>query len=86
MNETTFISRCCKDKAVPDEQEDGSTVFTCMKCEKDCEADEVCAYCLGSGEVSVMEQVYPGEPHMADVGTAKCTCQIQEHDGDGDDD
>lgn len=42
------------------------------------EADDVCEYCGGTGEVSTMEQVYPGEPHMADVGTEKCICQITE--------
>jgi hypothetical protein len=31
-----------------------------------------CDTCGGSGEVSVMEPVYQGEPHMADTGTASC--------------
>lgn len=34
--------------------------------------DEVCATCGGTGEVSRMEAVYPGEPHMADVGIGPC--------------
>lgn len=48
--------------------------------------DEVCEFCGGTGEVTVDEQVYPGEPHYAPIGTRKCICQIEEHDGDGEDD
>ena len=33
---------------------------------------KVCETCDGTGEVRVQEQVYPGEPHTADVGTAPC--------------
>lgn len=32
----------------------------------------LCQRCGGTGEVSKMEQVYPGEPHMADIGTETC--------------
>lgn len=28
----------------------------------------VCSTCHGSGEVASMDYVYPGEPHMADIG------------------
>ena len=31
-----------------------------------------CSSCLGNGEVSVMEKVYPGEPHVAPIGVEKC--------------
>ncbi len=38
--------------------------------------EDVCSDCGGTGEVSVMEPVYPGEPHMADIGRAPCpTCK-----------
>lgn len=33
---------------------------------------EKCQTCGGTGEVDTMEQVYPGEPHMAPIGTGKC--------------
>lgn len=33
---------------------------------------EVCEMCGGTGEVSTMEKVYPGEPHMAPIGSAPC--------------
>ena len=33
---------------------------------------KTCTYCDGSGEVPAMALVYPGEPHMADVGSADC--------------
>lgn len=32
----------------------------------------LCRTCGGTGEVSKMEQVYAGEPHMADIGTESC--------------
>jgi hypothetical protein len=32
----------------------------------------VCMNCNGDGEVSKTEAVYPGEPHMADIGTEAC--------------
>lgn len=44
--------------------------------EDECE-DRPCETCDGTGEVSSMEQVYPGEPHMADIGTQPCPdCQL----------
>ncbi len=30
--------------------------------------NHVCDVCGGSGEIATMEKVYPGEPHMADIG------------------
>lgn len=47
------------------------------------EDEEVCETCGGTGEVSSMEAVYPGEPHMADVGTQPCPdCSPQFDDSD----
>jgi len=38
-----------------------------------------CEYCGGSGKIPVMEQVYAGEPHYADIGAEKdCICVIEE--------
>lgn len=34
-----------------------------------------CEDCEDTGEVSCMESVYPGEPHMAMVGTEMCHCR-----------
>lgn len=31
-----------------------------------------CEECGGVGEVNIMESVYPGEPHMAPIGSEKC--------------
>ena len=31
-----------------------------------------CGACGGTGIVSVMESVYPGEPHQAPTGTQEC--------------
>lgn len=36
---------------------------------------DVCAYCLGTGEVEKMVPVYPGEPHMAGIDTEPCVCK-----------
>lgn len=38
---------------------------------------EVCAECLGTGEVTTMEAVYPNEPHQAPIGTKPCICQLK---------
>lgn len=38
--------------------------------------EKLCTYCNGTGEVDSMEQVYPGEPHQAPIGTRKCECQL----------
>lgn len=47
----------------------------CPKCLSDIE--EVCEMCLGEGEVTTMERVYAGEPHVAPIGTRKCICQMR---------
>ncbi len=79
--EKTRISKCCKVEAeyVYNDVNDG---YMCPKCKKICEIEEVCAWCLGTGEVVTSEQVYPNEPHMADIGTRVCSCQEQDEDDD----
>lgn len=48
------------------------------------EEETECETCGGTGEVSAMEAVYPGEPHMADVGSRPCPdCKHKEEDYDG---
>jgi DnaJ-class molecular chaperone len=36
------------------------------------EKEKVCETCGGEGVISKMEAVYPGEPHMADIGEQPC--------------
>lgn len=44
------------------------------------EEDEVvCPMCLGTGEISFQEQVYPGEPHYT-TATRKCLCDLPDPD------
>lgn len=51
----------------------------CVTCGAD--GREECETCGGTGEVGTMEQVYPGEPHMANVGTENCPdCNSSEPD------
>lgn len=82
--EKTNISKCCNVQVeyIYDDKSDG---YICSKCHKTCEVEEVCALCLGTGEVSTMEPVYPGEPHMADIGTRTCLCRLKEADDTDDD-
>lgn len=43
--------------------------------------EEKCEECGGYGYVSVMERVYPNEPHMAEIGSEPCpSCQNREQD------
>ncbi len=42
--------------------------------------EDVCPDCGGTGEVTTMDRVYLGEPHMAPVGTEKCHCQIRDEE------
>lgn len=49
------------------------------------EPKEACGSCGGSGEVTTMEYVYPGEPHMAPVGIAPCRCRWDDDDEPEDD-
>lgn len=43
-----------------------------------------CEHCGGTGEVTVDEQVYPGEPHTAPIGTRTCICRVRDEDDDHD--
>ena len=49
-----------------------------MFCSEMCFAEhfEICTFCMGAGEVTTMEPVYPdaGSP-TAPIGTRKCICQ-----------
>lgn len=51
-----------------------------METIKNEEKEVVCPICLGTGEETVYEQVYPNEPHMAYIGTRKCLCQLPDPD------
>jgi len=57
----------------------------CLNCGQDDNTwfDKVCETCGGEGEITTMEQVYPGEPHMAPVGSRPCPdCQRKDEDDD----
>ena len=87
--ETIYLSKCCRKEAVADYNEvTKKTIYTCLKCEKECEAEEVCAECWGEGEVTTMEEAHPGEPQtLAPIGTAPCPmCRPQHEEDDMDDD
>ena len=51
---------------------------------------EECEFCGGKngehGDISTMERVYPGEPHMADVGSRPCPNSRPARDDDDYDD
>lgn len=79
--DTTLISKCCRVEAREDykphprDKHEDIDIWVCTKCEKECEVEEVCGFCLGTGEVSVDED--DGEGHTArGVGTRKCTAAI----------
>ena len=84
MKNTKTVSTCCKVKAIEDyknnprDHHDPIAIYTCSKCKSECDVEdiEVCEHCDGTGEVSVDEQVYPGEPHTASIGTRKCICML----------
>lgn len=87
MDETTFISKCCREEANedykphPKDKNEDIDIWVCSKCKKECEVEEVCAYCLGEGEYSTDES--DGEGHiMRGVGTQKCHCTKQEEEYD----
>lgn len=47
---------------------------------------KVCDLCDGTGEVRTMAQVWAGEPHMADIGTAPCPeCRVSRSRDEDDD-
>jgi hypothetical protein len=82
------VSKCCRANPIEDfkdnprDHHDPEPVYTCSKCKQECEVEEVCEECLGTGEVTVDEQVYLGEPHAAPIGTEKCRCRLTEETED----
>jgi len=85
---TIEVSECCKSTLVedfrdnPKDHHDSIEIYSCASCKNECEVEEVCADCGGTGEVTTMERVYPNEPHMAPIGTMNCHCQIKENEDD----
>lgn len=81
---TIEVSQCCRADLVEDFKEnprdhhDPIEIYTCSKCKKECEVEEVCEFCYGEGEVTVDEQVWAGEPHTAPIGTRKCICRMDD--------
>lgn len=77
MDETIFISTCCRKEANEDykpnprDRNDDIDIYVCSKCKQECDVEEVCAYCLDTLEVSTDES--DGEGHIqSGVGTQKC--------------
>ena len=80
MKETVLISKCCR-RAVGLREDDAGDWHSCYGCGKECETDEVCAYCLGKGFVAVDETDQDGNIARG-VDTEKCVCQLREPDED----
>lgn len=84
------VSNCCDALAYEDyktnKKGEDIDIWICDKCKKECEVRLECETCLGTGEVDEMEAVYPGEPHMAPIGTGRCPdCCSYEDDFDNSD-
>lgn len=76
MYDKVKLSTCCNSFVFELDTEDGQGyLYECNKCERGCNIEEVCEFCLGTGETDRMEQVYKGEPYYAPIGTEKCICQ-----------
>lgn len=49
----------------------------CQDCLDHCGINKFdCDICEDTGKVGCMEAVYPGEPHMADIGEQMCECRL----------
>ncbi len=77
MEDTILISQCCNKevsedyKQSPYDKNEDIDIYVCSKCKRECLVNEVCAYCLGTGEESLDED--DGEGHlMKGVGSKKC--------------
>lgn len=83
---TKEISVCCKAdvtedyKPHPRDKHEDIDIYVCDKCKLECEVESVCELCNGTGKVSQSEAVYPGEPHMADIGESTCECSVRDDD------
>ena len=81
-------SECCGEEAFEDykdnprDHHDPIEIYSCSKCKQECEVELVCEFCFGTGELTTMEQVYAGEPHMAPIGSRPCVCQLRDNDND----
>lgn len=66
-------------------EEDGQRVWCeCGMLPSECMCEKYnCDICHDTGEVTVDEQVYPGEPHTAPIGTAPCECVVGEINDEG---
>lgn len=86
--ETISISKCCRVEAVedykdnPKDHHDPIPIYICKKCKLECEVEDVCEDCFGTGEVSYDERDNDGNWQRG-VGTRKCECQIDDSDFSG---
>lgn len=84
---TIEVSACCKADLVEDFREnprdhhDPIEIYSCSKCKKECEVEEVCAFCRGTGEVSE-DEITP-EGIARGVGIRKCICRDEKPDYSG---
>jgi hypothetical protein len=72
--ETIEVSNCCHADLVEDfkgDHHDPIEIYTCKKCKQECDVEDICAICLGSGEEIYDES--DGEGHMQrGVGSRPC--------------
>lgn len=83
----TEVSHCCKARLIDDfkenfwDHDDPIEIYTCETCKQECDVEEVCDDCLGTGEIVTDED--DGEGHvMRGVGNRKCHCQTKEKEFD----
>ena len=78
------VSKCCRADLVEDlkdnprDHHDPIEIYTCSKCKKECEVEEVCEDCRGTGVV--FENEYE-KGQLVGVGTVDKECLCQRFDG-----
>lgn len=78
---TVIISKCCRAEVRETDVPEEVYFYTCEKCNKECDTEEVCEFCLGEGEYATDES--DGEGHIQrGVGTQVCRACKPEPDYD----
>ena len=77
------VSTCCKATPVEDfrdnprDHHDPIEIYTCSECKKECDIEEVCEFCLGTGEIIEDGRDSSGNIERG-VNSRRCVCRVRD--------
>lgn len=79
------VTSCCKKATFSEDyrtnmrdHHDPIAIYVCSECKQECEIEEVCQFCFGTGEINYPAENRGGE--IVEPDSRPCVCQNRDED------